>query len=260
MIFQKRQHEDDVPDLKPGISRRSPESEALNNLEATNNIEETIKIEAEDETSTSQEQRLSVSKLSSEEVTKTENIIIPSLFDKDPSEARPIDFTEKIGIEDKIDLYKAVFLSSSESEDETEDRHVENNSEDNKIEEFKAVILSESLIPRIKPMKEGILSGINFKDFNESRSKLQIEAIQENTEVESTKINPPRDPLLYGPHVPVYIGANTVAQNMAHKRVDSSDSEDEWVEKDAMEKKEKSRHKKKDKKHKHKKHKRKYKR
>lgn len=147
-------------------------------------------------------------------------------------------------------------MSSSESEDETEDQNTENN----KFEEFKATILSEPLIPQIKPIKEGILSGINFKEFNINRNKFRVEDKTEEveyTEKGHTEVIPPKNPLLYGPQIPFPNGNSRSLQNIPQKVVISSDSDDEWVEKDGVEKKKKSKHKKKDKKHKHKKHKKK---
>lgn len=239
--------------MKPGISRNFEEAAETIVIDAS------IKIE-EDEDSASATPELAKIPITNDshpmETVKNEETVPPITPTQEQSEATSINFTQKIGIEDKIDLYKAVFLSSSESEDET-DQNNENEVEQNKIEEFKATILSEPLLPQIKPIKEGILSGINFRDFNMNRNKAQIEEKQEDKCDEPTNITIPKNPLLYGPQVPLPTTENKNFSDMKQSVIISSDSEDEWVEKGSTEMKKKSKHKKKDKKQKHKKHRKK---
>lgn len=258
LIFQTQKHKDKVLNLQPGISRSGEESDSTNNLEGT------VKIEPNENpgsvSSTPRKEVLFIAKECSEDIASTEKKVSNEFVGKVSLETPSVDLTEKIGIEDKIDLYRAVFLDSSESEDETGEENVENNSEQSKIEEFKTIVLSEPLIPQIKPIKEGILSGINFKGFNKNRNESQIKNKDEKFEGNLTEINPLSNPLLYGPRVPECIGESKNIQNIQQKVFFSSDSEDEWVEKDAVVKKTKSKHKKKDKAQKHKKHTKKSKR
>lgn len=255
LIFQSQKFEDVEQSLTPGTSR--PTEEPNENGIAENRI----KIEQEDDISnmSTRQEILPVQNQNFEEIGKIEGSDTPKPIENETSDGPPIDFTEKIGIENKVDLYKAVFLSSSESEDETEynskSDFEEKKTEDDKLEGFKASLLSEPLIPQIKPIKEGILSGINFKEFNINRNK-RTEVKQETEAEQSNDILPTPNPLLYGPNVPVQNIENKVNQNVTHKILISSDSEDDWVEKDAIKKK-KSKHKKRDKKPKHKKHKKK---
>lgn len=236
LIFQAQKHEETTSYLKPGISHTSQVSDS------TDPLLEPIKIEPEEEDSSVISSSIQNEENLSKE-NKTEEGTTLELKEKDSSATLIVDFTEKIGIEDKIDLYKAVFLSSSESEDE-EDKTAEKTNKANKIEEFKSTILLEPLIPQIKPIKEGILSGIDFRDFNKNRQKtLQDDEVPE-IEHSSCQTNP----LLYGPQVPVH--SNKIENHIPQKIIVSSGSEDEWVEKNAIEKKKKSKHKKKDKKHK----------
>lgn len=253
LIFQTQKYEENLPDLKPGISRSSVDTSE------TIISDESIKIEQEVEGTTSAASEFIEAPIAnnthiSENVKNEETVATTTT---EPSEETSIDFTQKIGIEGKIDLYKAVFLSSSESEDETEDQNNETEAEQNKIEEFKSAILSEPLLPQIKPIKEGILSGINFRDFNMNRNKVQIEVKPEHKSEETTDLNVPKNPLLYGPQVPLPRSENKCISNVKQSFVISSDSEDGWVEKDGSDTKKKSKHKKKDKKQKHKKHKKK---
>lgn len=257
LLFEPQKHEDNVPDLKPGTSRivEEPNENGV--------VKTVIKIEEDEDNPTSivpisQQPKMSLLENQNDnEVVKIEENEPPQSVEKESPEvpSLTVDFTEKIGIENKVDLYKAVFLSSSESEDE-EEENGNSSQEEKKMEEFKKSILSESLIPQIKPIKQGILSGINFKEFNMNRNRIHNEEKNENEEEPPKEVVLKPDPLLYGPQIPVGNGDGKIIQNTPHKIVISSDSEDEWVEKDAIKKK-KSKHKKKDKKQKHKKHKKK---
>lgn len=233
--------------MKPGISRsfREPNETIV--------LDDSIKIEQEDEGSSSTASEftevLLINNSHPSKTDKKEETVASLTPNKEQSEEPSIDLTQKIGIEDKIDLYKAVFLSSSESEDETEDQNNKKDAEQNKIEEFKAAILSEPLLPQIKPIKEGILSGINFRHFNMNRNKIQIEDNEDKRE-KSTDVPVPKNPFLYGPQAPLPRSENQCVPDIKQSVVISSDSEEEWIEKDATKTKKKSKHKKKDKKHK----------
>lgn len=98
-------------------------------------------------------------------------------------ETAPVDITDKIDVAEKIDLFKSVFLSSSESEDEKED---ESTQDKEKFEAFKSSVLSEPLIPKIKPMKQGILSDISSHIFTKPAS----EPSSHDPKVEDKSMNP----------------------------------------------------------------------
>ncbi|CAG9828095.1 unnamed protein product [Diabrotica balteata] len=198
------------------------------------------------------------------------------------------DMTEKIGIEDKVDLFKAVFLSSSESEEEEEEKE-----DEKKTEAYKETILSD-LVPKIKPLKQGILSNINFqpinqikeenqdktensseaktilfvprKDRNTNKKETQLfgHALSAATATEVTKygsnvIEIPttarinnNDSLSYGPQLPTPKDGDSMKTSFKSAVVDVESDKDEWIEKDESDKK--SRHKKKSKKKKKHKH------
>ncbi|XP_050509333.1 G patch domain-containing protein 1 homolog [Diabrotica virgifera virgifera] len=195
------------------------------------------------------------------------------------------DMTEKIGIEDKVDLFKAVFLSSSESEEEEEEKE-----DEKKAEAYKETILSD-LVPKIKPLKQGILSNINFQPINQikeenqdktedssapktilfvprkdrSTSKKETQlfghslSAQTATEDGSNMIEIPTparinnsDSFSYGPQLPKPKDGESIKTSFKTAVVDVETDDDEWIEKDESDKK--SRHKKKSKKKKKHKH------
>lgn len=157
----------------------------------------------------------------------------------------PKDITDRMDLEKQQDLFKAVFMSSdSESENEDDDDNKklpEVKTEESRKEELKSAVLSDQLIPKIKPMKEGVLSGINFHKFSKPVPK------------ESSGSEKVDEPNCYGPKIPEKIPAQ-LKQDIT--RV-SSESDDEWIEKGASDSKKKKKHKKekKHKKDKHRKHK-----
>ncbi|XP_066254509.1 G patch domain-containing protein 1 homolog [Euwallacea similis] len=172
-----------------------------------------------------------------------------------PSSITPKDITEPIHLEKQQDLFKAIFMSDSEPEEEDqtekEDENVERSREDIRREEMKSTILSDQLIPKIKPLKEGVLSGINFHVF----SKPDVKTI-ENNQVESKQAEVNVDPNLYGPKIPERLIA---APNTTNIKV-ASESEDEWIEKDERDSESREERRcKKEKKHKHKHKKKKHK-
>ncbi|XP_060519850.1 G patch domain-containing protein 1 homolog [Cylas formicarius] len=139
------------------------------------------------------------------------------------------DITDKLNVDQNQDLFKAVFLSS-DSESENEGEH--ENEKIKKNEEFKQVVLSDQMIPKLKPIKEGILSNVNFHVFKKPNF-----ATNDQKEVEDDKkiveVNAERkiDPSLYGPRIP-----EKFPQEKGEESIKvSSDSEDEWIEKDGSE-------------------------
>nr|CAH7749185.1 unnamed protein product [Callosobruchus chinensis] len=164
------------------------------------------------------------------------------------------DITEKINIAGKADLFRAVFLSSDESEEEIE--HEEVSAKDGR-DLFKTIVL-EPLIPIVKNAKQGILSNLSFSNLSGESSTNVERAKDEGTvtnEANTIKLVP-----LYGPCLPAQKCRGNVESISKNKEANiqkiSSDSSDEWVEKgDTTHKKNKKNKKKKAKDRKHKKHK-----
>ncbi|ENN79858.1 G patch domain-containing protein 1 [Dendroctonus ponderosae] len=166
---------------------------------------------------------------------------------------RPKDVTEKIGLETQQDLFKAIFMSSdseSENDDEVEKSTTgsDETQENIRKEELKSTVLSDQLIPKIKPLKEGILSGISFHQFVKPEPKQQeIESQSEHTQSDQPEENNVGS---YGPKIPDRL----LVPEKTETTVISSDSEEDWVEKDDSHNNKKKKHKKhksKHKKHKH---------
>ncbi|VEN33912.1 unnamed protein product [Callosobruchus maculatus] len=168
------------------------------------------------------------------------------------TEVESKDITEKINIAEKVDLFKAVFLSSDDSEEEIEQ---EDSSKDKK-ELFK-MIVSEPLIPIVKNTKQGILSNLSFNKPPEECSN--VERAKEEGLVKN-QLNTISSTPLYGPCLPAQKctgNKESISKiNKANIQKISSDSSDEWVEKDdTTHKKNKKNKKKKVKERKHRKHK-----
>lgn len=163
-------------------------------------------------------------------------------------EIEPKDITDRMDLEKQQDLFKAVFMSSdseSENEDDDNKKSPEVKTEESRKEELKSAVLSDQLIPKIKPMKEGVLSGINFHKFSKPVPKSENKDSSGSEKVD--------DPNCYGPKIPEKIPA----QLKLDITCVSSESDDEWIEKGASDSKKKKKHKKekKHKKDKHRKHK-----
>ncbi|XP_056644714.1 G patch domain-containing protein 1 homolog [Diorhabda sublineata] len=224
LIFENQKYVDDELNFKPGCSVDVDEvASTSRDIEVNEDIVKT--------------ERLSP-------VEEKDNNLDKSINDVEESDVVPKDITEKIGIEEKVDLFKAVFLSSSESEDEDE-------KPDKKFEEYKETILSD-LVPKIKPLKEGILSNLKFQS-NDQEKQDQIKTNQEKQILfipQKERMNPvdtePRVQL-YGPQLPT--------EKVVNKNINTItviESDDEWVEKDTDEKRTKHKKSKKSKKkHKH---------
>lgn len=242
LIFEYQKHTDEEATLKPGISV-DPEQSQESEEPQTNLTDPEIKVEMTDEPMPSTSAAISERSENVEEINLEINTV-------------PVDITDRLGVEEKIDLYKAVFLDSSEDEDEekTEKEETKAETKIDKVEEFKSLVLSEDLLPKIKPLKEGILSNVDFGSFNKNKNVPEDYTAQTEAETQPSIDDPiPIDLLSYGPRLPV---KKDVDQHSTTdmKDVVSSDNEDEWVEKDECVKKKKSKHKK-NKKEKHKKHK-----
>lgn len=154
-------------------------------------------------------------------------------------------------------MFKAIFLSDSENEEETveSEETAAKNEDQLRKEEMKSSVLSDQLIPKIRPLKEGgVLSGINFRSMKKPEEPKKDDETEKNLEKEEAKNN------LYGPKTPEILVA-TPRTNPSVSVSIEEESEDEWVEKndssgddEGTRRKEKKKHKK-EKKHKHKKHK-----
>lgn len=243
LIFENQKHADDELNFKPGCSINVDDVPSTSKDSEVNSEEPTIDTVKTEPSSPVEEKDNSFDKIVSDNVQQgKENGLTPK------------DITEKIGIEEKVDLFKAVFLSSSESEDEDEKDKPEET--DKKIEEYKETILSD-LVPKIKPLKEGILSNIKFQSNNQEKDGVQIK-IETNQEkqilfipkkerINAVNVDTEPKVQLYGPQLPT--------QRVVDKKIDTItviDSDDEWVEKDTDDNRKKHKKSKKSKKkHKH---------
>lgn len=149
------------------------------------------------------------------------------------------DDSGKNDISKNTDLFKAIFLSSSESEAEDEDKEKETEQKQKK-DEILSNVLSDQLVPKIKPIKEGILSNIDFKAFQST--KASKEAVSSET--------PESDPNIFGPRLPTNKVTTSIPPTAAGDRKEVDD--DEWIEKSEKRKEKKHKSHKHKKKHKHK--------
>lgn len=258
LIFEYQKHHEENIALKSGLTQFTSEpSEVVtidDNPSGNNSIIE-VKQETEEVEAITDPGFVEIKNEAAELENEKEKI-----SDVEKDEIKLIDITDRLHIEEKEDLFKAVFLSSSESEDEREE--VEDNEEKNEIREdtreleLKSNILGEDVqIPKIKPIKEGILSGLNFKSFHPFTKPV----IEKNNE--GTNDSNENETNSYGPKLPEKTQFHDVVvpgnDNKISSNRYSDSSSDEWVEKidikklkKRKQKKSKSSHKKK---HKHKK-------
>ncbi|KAK9882699.1 hypothetical protein WA026_022749 [Henosepilachna vigintioctopunctata] len=256
LVFEYQKHQDDnITLLKPGLSlQNSSVTSSENNITQDKNEEghlgKEVKQESEIQASASDEVKLENTNKEMDSTNgKHEEII---------DVKQVIDITDKLNIEEKGDLFKAIFLSSSESEEEAEDdeklsKTEEDIDHDREIELRSNVLGDELILPKIKPVKEGILSGLDFKkvhQFKKPSVSEYKEEINENKVMESDvgKSNM-LDPDVYGPKLPERIIANESPITNLISFNNHSDSSDEWVEKEEAKKVKKKKHKK-DKSHK----------
>lgn len=244
LIFEYQKHSEDQNILSPGLSVQ-PKQEIIN----------TPKSDTTDSINMNENEVLKLEQQNINEALKQEQQIEVQNIRKYSSESElesvPKDITEKVDVAQNLDLFKAVFLSSSESEDEDDVTNKET-SDTHKIEELKANILSDSLIPKIKPIKEGILSNVNFHKFSNPKKDIQEHTKSEtSTSLNTNEIKEEIKVISYGPALPTK--KVEITKTITEITL-STDSEDLWVEKCDNDKK--AKHKKKHKKDKHKKHKR----
>ncbi|KAJ8943605.1 hypothetical protein NQ318_006607 [Aromia moschata] len=209
LIFEYQKHADLSSTLKPGLSTSS--NDASNDPPKTlaGDTEATITCpEIKSEVQLVQE-TVELEPASSGE----SNTVDPEVPTKD--------ITEKIDVAARQDLFKAVFLSSSESEDE----------EDAKEERRTP---TELFKPKQHPQE--VSTSMENSDSQDRAPEVNFTAVKVETEVP-----------LYGPRLP-----SRKVEISSKITLISSDSEDEWVEK-SVDKKKKPKHKKKHKKEKHKK-------
>ncbi|KAJ8931187.1 hypothetical protein NQ314_015938 [Rhamnusium bicolor] len=237
LIFEYQKHTEVEGPLKPGLSTRSNEEDKLvtPNMNLKDTIDSTESCTLTEPVMDSQQE---------DKQTNPQPVVEVNILDL---ESLPKDITEKVNVAEKLDLFKAVFLSSSESEDE-EDNSKEGNDEAHRTEELKINILSDHLLPKIKPIKEGILSNVNFHEF--FKPKKNVEETTTNSEDQSPFVQSCNDLEeaqidSYGPRLPI---EKMEIKGVSKFTVLSSNSEDEWVEKRKTDKRKKSKNKRKHKK------------
>lgn len=257
LIFEYQKHHEENVAFKSGLTQVNPEKELITMTE--NQVDSNSTPEAIEETKCDGD----ISEIKIEDV-KQEVVEIQENSEKisevgNEEVEKVVDITDRLNIEDKGDLFRAVFLSSSDesedeqSEDKDETLEKQDDTPDIRELELKSNILGEDLqIPKIKPIKEGILSGIQFKSLH-TFSKPVLEVKTSNNDLNT--------PELYGPKLPekkqINISSTITTTSEIRSNNYSDSSDDQWVEKDQVgklkkkkEKKSKSSHKKK---HKHKK-------
>lgn len=229
LIFEYQKEVDDVPLHKPGLSVQTIKSEDDAETQHTEDISSTS-CDIIDESSTSEVRDSELKPVNSSNTEK----------EKESENPAPLDITEKVDVAKNTDLFKAIFLSSSESESEEEaDKSVEDRSI-----ALKTNILTDQLIPKIKTNKEGILSNIDFSQLTSPMEEEHKEK-QPESAIADKQCD---DPSLYGPKLPDKIN-NT--NNKVHSTQHIEENISEWVEKDDTERKKSNKHKKKHKKEKH---------
>lgn len=171
----------------------------------------------------------------------------------------PPDITERIDVAKNTDLFKAIFLSSDESDNEEEE--VEKSTEDRDAA-LRTAVLAEQLLPKIKPTKKGILSGIDLTEVNKQITDTGREensktgAVSEGVcEASSSEVPGSNEPValknetevsLYGPKLP-----DRIPSNFKQEVVESVEDVGNWIEKDEVGKRKSNKHKKKHKREKH---------
>lgn len=253
LIFEYQKHVEENALPKPGlfipnssstnslpIPDRAPETESSNNtiteasstsISVTTTIVEQNKTAENDNTSTTKDNVFEIRKeLSSNSAIEQSKI----------DEADVEDDSGKNDISKNTDLFKAIFLSSSESEAEDDDKEQEKEQKQKKDELLSNVLLDQ-LVPKIRPIKEGILSNIDFKAFQSSKAP---------EKAASPEPPPQPDPNIFGPSLPTNKVATLMLPTAARDRKEVDD--DEWVEKSETRKEKKHKSHKHKKKHKHK--------
>ncbi|KAF5278842.1 hypothetical protein FQR65_LT03530 [Abscondita terminalis] len=204
LIFEYQKNVDPQADLKPGLSKRKVEDEV--------DVKEEVLVQ----------ERV----VEHEEKKADEPVVV-------------VDLTERVDVSKNTDLFKAIFLSSdSESEDVVEEEEAAQ-----RQEVLTTTVVSEPLVPKIKPMREGILSNITFsRPVRKEEKKVEEETMRQVEEEKKRQVEEETkrqaEENTYGPKLPVAPVATSAIV------VSDADNEDEWVEKGAKQKKHKKKHKK----------------
>lgn len=228
LIFEYQKETDSDAVHQPGLNIQKKETEEQKSVTEEQNTAIKMEIVEDDSPSTSN-QTFPINETS--ECPKIQRLETSTV----------IDLTERVDVARNTDLFKAIFLDSeSEGEEEKEKEEIQN-----KTETLKNTVLNDSLLPKIKAKKDGILANLDFSQLAPAVSKIPSNSIQSSTSENSEK----PDDLSYGPQMPLAIVNKTTNVSFT---VEVSD--DEWVEKDSecsKEKKSVHKHKKKHKKDKH---------
>ncbi|KAJ8710675.1 hypothetical protein PYW08_009190 [Mythimna loreyi] len=182
----------------------------------------------------------------------SKRITVAELFLKESEKTKNqgAEVTETINKFDKMDLYKSIFLSDTEDEDDSKDTTNKNNEGQDFIDVPKNVERNTSP-PR------GIFANIDFDELNSWRrapeESKKVEPPNKNTETPSNKVESPKaneDNATYGPKIPENLQTRILFEPSKKliETVSVSSSEDSWV--DINEVKSKKHKKKKSKKHK----------
>lgn len=200
---------------------------------------------------------------SNEDITSEQNIIdkntgfnkrmtVAELFIKESEKTKEqgAEVTEAINKFDKMDLYKSIFLSDSE-EEEADSEDKKTNSE---VTDF--IDVPKNIERNTSPPR-GIFANIDFDELNSWRRRDNDTKILEDSSKADNPTKPKdevnEDEAMYGPKIPENLQKrlqSEVQNNIAKEtiEIDSSSSEDSWV--DMNEIKNKKQKKKKSKKHK----------
>ncbi|GJQ70869.1 hypothetical protein Trydic_g788 [Trypoxylus dichotomus] len=222
IIFEyQKNNEENIP-LQPGLKitkQEAPPTERPDAMSATQSSDKDI-------TSCVSEKDINMKELGDNKAeTAVDNV--SKIENESPA---PLDITDKIDVSKNIDLFKAVFLSSSESESEDEEKKEEE--EKDREDMMKENVLNDYLIPKIKSNKEGILSHIKFNPlFKNKASETQPEEAKNKVESEKDGIDNSKaeeeveirtDPNIYGPALPDKI------PSLATTYVPHTISDEEW--------------------------------
>ncbi|KAK4872910.1 hypothetical protein RN001_014939 [Aquatica leii] len=199
LIFEYQKHAEQQPDHTPGLSVQKVDV-------AMENQDMVVVKEAEVEGSS------------------TVNLDKPPI-EKPFEVTRALDPTERVDVSKNTDLFKAIFLSSDSESDDEEVTKKEEEENARRQEVLTATVVTEPLVPKIKPMREGILSNISFRRPVPKPVELQEEKQKQDDDT-------------YGPKLPSAPLSTTPAV------LGDVDNDDEWVEKDEKHKKHKKKHKK----------------
>lgn len=242
--YQKHAEKDDLP--KPGLF--IPNSATNDAASRSTSNPEVVEAETTPNSEIESQTMMTSNAVSDKTSALLQNIVlVKDETSAEASEANPKHEMGKNDVSKNTDLFKAIFLSSSESEAEDEKEDERNEKKDAILKN----VLSDQLVPRIKPKKEGILSNIDFKSFstNKSYEETQKESDISNESALGNNSQTLPDKNIFGPQLP----ANRITVPHVTKPVQMKDADDDmWVEKDDNQKGKKHKSHKHKKKHKHK--------